>query len=56
MAAALKRALALLARNRELLERAAALLLERETLVEAELRGLAAQLSPAISDQIKEGA
>jgi ATP-dependent Zn protease len=49
VAAAFQRALALLARNREVLERAAALLLERETLVEAELRGLAAQLAPAIS-------
>jgi cell division protease FtsH len=56
VAAAFNRVLALLARNREVLERAAALLLERETLGDAELRGLAAQLAPAIGDQDREGA
>ena len=56
VAAAFARALALLTRNREVLERAAALLLERETLTEAELRELAAQLVPANDDQEAKGA
>ena len=56
VAAAFARALALLTRNREVLERAAALLLERETLTEAKLRELAAQLVPANDDQEAKGA
>ena len=56
VAAAFARALALLTRNREVLERAAALLLERETLAEAELSEFAAQLSLAIRDQDTKGA
>ena len=56
VAAAFARALALLTRNREVLERAAALLLERETLAEAELSEFAAQLSPAVRDQDTKGA
>ena len=56
VAAAFARALALLTRNREVLERAAALLLERETLTEAELRELAAQLVPANDDREAKGA
>ena len=56
VAAAFARALALLTRNREVLERAAALLLERETLAEAQLSEFAAQLSPAVRDQDTKGA
>ena len=56
VAAVFARALALLTRNREVLERAAALLLERETLTEAELRELAAQLVPANDDREAKGA
>ena len=56
VAAAFARALALLTRNREVLERAAALLLERETLAEAELSEFAARLSPAVRDQDTKGA
>ena len=56
VAAAFARALALLTRNREMLERAAALLLERETLAEAQLSEFAAQLSPAVRDQDTKGA
>ena len=56
VAAVFARALALLTRNREVLERAAALLLERETLTEAKLRELAAQLVPANDDREAKGA
>jgi ATP-dependent Zn protease len=41
-----ERALKLLTHNRETLERAAGLLLERETLTEAELREFAPRLAP----------
>ena len=44
--AVFERALQLLARNRETLEQTAALLLGRETLTEADLAGIAAQLAP----------
>ena len=54
--AAFERSLALLTRNRATLERAAAMLLERETLAEAELLALAAQLAPAMSGQETKGA
>jgi len=53
VAAAFKRALELLARNRETLEAAAALLLERETLGEAELRAFAARVAPAAKPTLK---
>ena len=47
IAAAFKRALGVLERNREPLDAAAALLLERETLAEAELREFAGRVAPA---------
>jgi cell division protease FtsH len=47
VAAAFKRALDLLAQSRETLERTANLLLERETLVEADLRAVASQFATA---------
>jgi len=47
IAAVFKRALDLLTRNRETLERAATLLLERETLSEDDLRSFAERLAPA---------
>jgi len=46
IAAAFKRALGVLERNREPLDAAAALLLERETLAEAELREFAGRVAP----------
>lgn len=47
VAVAFKRALDLLERSRDTLERTANLLLERETLVEVDLSGVAAQLATA---------
>jgi len=47
VAAVFKRALELLTKNREILERAASLLLERETLTEVDLKGFADELAPA---------
>ena len=50
VAGAFSRALASLTRNRKTLEHAAELLLERETLTEIELHGLAGQLAKDPSD------
>jgi cell division protease FtsH len=47
VAIAFKRALEILTRYRETLERAASLLLERETLTESDLKSFASELAPA---------
>jgi len=53
VAAAFKRAADVLGRNRETLEAAAALLLERETLAEAELHDFAARIASAAMPALK---
>jgi len=56
IAAVFKRSLELLNRNRETLERAATLLLERETLSEDDLRSFAGRLAPAPAEVASKSA